>query len=172
MNDFIEVETKESTVEEIAMNFFHDRDIKFVENKVEDLKQFLLSLVHSNDRLQRQFNELWDKNWKDKQLQDLKRELEKAKQDMQRGFPITAAEDKMINNWILKHDIEVHNNPYQYHGCSGGGYEYSFQPTGLGTIGKCICTSCKAKAIREKGKDWYDYCKNDLHGIIEFGDFG
>ena len=30
----------------------------------------------------------------------------------------------------------------------------------------------KAKAIREKGKDWYDYCKNDLHGIIEFGDFG
>ena len=48
--------------------------------------------------MQRQFNELWDKNWKDKQLQELKQELEKAKQDMQRGFPITAAEDKMINN--------------------------------------------------------------------------
>ena len=41
MNDFIEVETKEPTAEEIAVDFFHDRDIKFVENKVENNFSFL-----------------------------------------------------------------------------------------------------------------------------------
>ena len=46
----------EVSPDEIVTNFFHDRDIKFVEDKIEDLKQYLLSMVHNNDRLQRKFN--------------------------------------------------------------------------------------------------------------------
>ena len=171
----IEIEIKDlktPSPEEIARDFFHDRDIKTVENKIEDLKQLLLSMVHSNDRLQRQFNELWDEKWKDNELQNMKKQLEEMCADYHRGFPISKSEEKKINEWILKHDEEEHSNFKHYHGCSGGGYIYEFCPTGLGTIGYCFCSSCHDKAIKEEPNNWYDYCKNELHGVFEFGDFG
>lgn len=31
---------------------------------------------------------------------------------------------------------------------SGGGYEYNFYPTAIGTSGVCICSTCRSKAIR------------------------
>ena len=117
--EIIEVIPDLETPEEIARSFFHDRDIKLVEDKIEDLKQVLLMMSHNNDRLQRKFNELWDETWKDNKLQEMEQELERTKQNMYRGFPITEAEEKKINNWILKHDEEVHNNPNHYHGVSG-----------------------------------------------------
>lgn len=159
------------TPEEIARQFFHDKDIKLVENKIEDLKKVLLNMVNINDRLQCQFNELYDEKWADKTLQKINEELLQVKSDMHRGFPITEAEEKKINNWILKHDEEVHCNPKHYHGVSGGGYEYTFHPTGLGTIGYCICGICKSRGLREKGEKYWDYLKEN-NGYIEFGDFG
>lgn len=170
-SEIIEVIPNLDSPEEIARSFFHDRDIKLVEDKIEDLKQVLLMMSHNNDRLQRKFNELWDEKWKDNKLQEMKQELERTKQNMYRGFPITEAEEKKINNWILKHDEEVHNNLNHYHGVSGGGYEYSFIPTGLGTIGYCICETCKNRALRECGKDYWQQLKEN-NGYIEFGDFG
>lgn len=161
----------EVSSDEIAANFFHDRDIKLVEDKIADLKKTLLYMTHINNKLQRQFNELYDKKWADTTLQNMKKELEQVKQNMYRGFPITEAEEKKINNWILKHDEEVHGNPKHYHGASGGGYEYSFHPTGLGTIGYCICGICKSRGLREKGEKYWDYLK-EHNGYIEFGDFG
>ena len=169
--EIIEVNPNLNTPEEIARSFFHDRDIKLVEDKIEDLKQILLSLTHNNDRLQRQFNELYEEKWANTTLQNMKKELEQVKQNMYRGFPITEAEEKKINNWILKHDEEIHNNPNHYHGVSGGGYEYAFHPTGLGTISYCICSSCKSRGLREKGEKYWDYLKEN-NGYIEFGDFG
>lgn len=159
------------SLEEIARSFFLDRDIKLVEGKIEDLKQYLLSMVHKNDRLQRQFNELWDEKWKDNKLQEMKQELEQTKQNMHRGFSIDEADNKKINQWILKHDEDIHHNPNHYHGLSDGGYEYSFYPTGLGTIGYCVCNICKSRAIQEKGIKYWDYLK-EHNGYIEFGDFG
>ena len=170
-NEIIEVAPDLNSPEEIARSFFYDRDINLVENKIEDLKQVLLSMVHNNDRLQRKFNELYDEKWADTTLQNMKKELEQVKQNMYRGFPISEADNKKINNWILKHDEDVHHNPKHYHGVSGGGYEYSFHPTGLGTIGYCICGICKSRAIQEKGIRYLDYLK-EHNGYIEFGDFG
>ena len=170
-DEIIEVIPDLETPEEIARSFFLDKDIKLVENKIEDLKQTLLYMTHNNDRLQRKFNELYDEKWADTTLQNMKKELEQVKQNMHRGFPINEADNKKINNWILKHDEEVHNNPNHYHGVSGGGYEYSFYPTGLGTIGYCICENCKRRAIKEKGEKYWDYLK-EHNSYVEFGDFG
>lgn len=170
-DEIIEVIPDLETPEEIARSFFLDKDIKLVENKIEDLKQTLLYMTHNNDRLQRKFNELYDKKWADTTLQNMKKELEQVKQDMYRGFPITKEEEKKINNWILKHDEEVHSNPKHYHGVSGGGYEYTFHPTGLGTIGYCICGICKSRGLHEEGEKYWDYLK-EHNGYIEFGDFG
>ena len=170
-DEIIEVIPNLDSPEEIARSFLHDKDIKLVEDKIEDLKQVLLSLTHNNNRLQCKFNELYDEKWADTTLQNMKNELEQTKQDMHRGFPITKVEEKKINNWILKHDEEVHCNPKHYHGVSGGGYEYTFHPTGLGIIGYCICSICKSHAIQEKGIKYWDYLK-EHNSYIEFGDFG
>ena len=158
--------------EEIARQFFHDKDIKLVENKIEDLRKLLLNMVDINDRLQLQFNKLHDEKWADKTLQKMNEELLKIKSDMHRGFPITKEENESINKWIFKHDEEIHGNIHHAHGVSGGGYEYTFYPTALGTIAHCVCTHCKQQAIKEKGFEWYDYCKKQLHGVFEFGDWG
>lgn len=170
-NEIIEVVPELESPEEITINFFHNRDIELVENSIEDLKQILLSMVHDTARLQFKFNELYDEKWSDTTLQNIKQELEQVKQDMHRGFPIDKNDNEKINQWMKKHDTEIHNNPNQYHGCSGGGYEFSFVPTGLGTIGYCICGACKNKALREYGKDYWKYLKEN-NGYIEFGDFG
>ena len=73
-DEIIEIVPDLDSPEEIARSFFHDRDIKLVEDKIEDLKQTLLYLTHNNDRLQRQFNELYDEKWADTTLQNMKKE--------------------------------------------------------------------------------------------------
>ena len=121
--------------------------------------------------LKEEYNKLLDEKWTDKTLQEMETKLDQAINDKNRGFPISKEEEAKINTWKLKHDTEIHNNPKQYHGVSGGGYEYSFHPTGLGTIGYCICSSCKSRAIQEKGIKYWEYLK-EHNGFIEFGDFG
>ena len=71
---------------------------------------------------------------------------------------------------MKQHDTVVHNNPDQYHGASGGGFEFVFYPTGLGTAGDCICASCKRSCIRKFGTMWYEECIA-MGGIFEFQKF-
>ena len=160
------------TGEQMITNFFRDQDIKLVENRIEALKEAMISMANTNYRLQSKFNEIYNEKWSDKKLQEMKAELEKTRNDMWRGFPISAEENKMITEWQKKHDTEVHNNPKQYHGASGGGFIYEFYPTGLGTIGRCFCINCRGRAIKEQTVGWMDYCKIEFDGFIEFGDFG
>lgn len=159
------------TPERIAQDFFLKQDIENLNNKIEGIKNFIERLVYKNDKLQSQFNELYDEKWSDKTLQNMQQELNRVKHDAYRGFPITFEENETINKWQERHDTEVHNNPKCYHGASGGGYIYEFIPTGLGVISRCICSACKQKALKKVGeKYWEELKKND--GFIEFGDFG
>ena len=97
--------------------------------------------------LEQQVKELKDEHYKDKRLQELTEELNKVRADAHRGFSISAEESEAISAWKKKHDTEVHGNPNQYHGVSGGGYSYRFYPTGIGTIGQCVCSQCDRYAF-------------------------
>lgn len=141
---------------------------KEINKLIDELHWQLNELVRINTDARQRNQELLNEHFKDETLAKLKTERDKAVQDSHRGFPITESELKTINAWRKKHDTEVHNNPQQYHGACGGGYEYSFYPTGIATFGECICTSCKSKAIKEKGAEYYKYLKDELHGIFQF----
>ena len=160
------------SIEEITRNFFHERDINNIKEKIDSLKNSLLFIADVNNRLQKQVDELLNENWKDTKLQEIQQELNKVRADYNRGFHISEADDKKINQWILKHDEEIHHNYNHYHGASGGGFSYVFTPTGLGTIGTCFCDICRGRAIKEQPTGWRDYCKREFDGFIEFGDFG
>lgn len=148
-----------------------DKDIAEAEKALDSVKSMVSDLRRRYADAAKQVRDISDEKWKDRQLEQLKAERDQAVRDSQRGFPITEQELQAIHKWQQEHDTNVHNNPKQYHGASGGGYSFVFYPTGLGTAGDCICSSCKSRAIREAGALWYDKLK-ELGGIFEFQELG
>lgn len=144
---------------------------KEIDKLINELHWQLNSLVRMNADARQRNQELLDEHFKDETLAKLKAERDKAVKDSYRGFPITESELKAIHAWQKKHDTEVHNNPNQYHGASGGGYSFVFYPTGIGTAGECICSSCKHRALKEYGMDYYTHLR-EMGGIFQFQELG
>lgn len=124
------------------------------------------------NRLEKQIKELQDEHYKDKRLQELTEELNKVRADARRGFSISEEESEAIAAWQKKHDTEVHDNPKQYHGASGGGYSYRFYPTGLGTIGQCVCSQCDRYAFVKSEGDSKKHYKilEERDGLFTFSE--
>ena len=134
------------------------------------LKDYIDTLERRYNHLKEECNKLRDEKWKDTTLQEMRQKLDEAYSDLSRGFPISKEDNEKIIEWQNNHDSNVHHNYNHYHGAVGGGYEYSFYPTAIGVAADCICSACKHKAIEEKGINWYKYCKDELHGIFNFGE--
>ena len=153
-------------VNNIINDYFHKKEIESIDEAINKLKKALISLEDRNMRLQKSLETIKNEKWRDNELQDMKQKMEQAILESNYGFPLTKRERDMAYDWQRKHDTEVHFNPKGYHGASGGGFSYTFYPTGLGTTCNCFCNQCKAKAIREAGEKWYDRCK-ELGGVYE-----
>lgn len=100
------------------------------------------------NNLRNQIKELTDSQYKDKELQKMKAELEKMQREYNRGFPITDDEWKAIETWKEKHDREVHGLTEcneRIGGAIGGRYTFEFVPTTIGIIGTIKCGSCGKK---------------------------
>ena len=100
-------------------------------------------------RLEKENNDLKNHSYKDKELAAMRNELNKMKSEYYRGFPISEDKENKINEWIEKHEREVHGiktyaDKLSRHGCCGGSYTYEFIPTSIGTLGTVRC-SCGAK---------------------------
>ena len=100
------------------------------------------------NNLRNQIKELTDSQYKDKELQKMKAELEKMQREYNRGFPITDDEWKAIETWKEKHDREVHGLTEcneRVGGAIGGRYTFEFIPTTIGIIGTIKCGDCGEK---------------------------
>lgn len=113
----------------------------------DDIEEYLSKIVESTKsrdarikRLQEENQKLKDKHYKDAELSKMKEELERARKDLIRGFPVSEEEQKKINEWQKEHVKEFHGGKI-IPGAAGENYEYIFYPTGLGVIGsiKCSC---------------------------------
>lgn len=116
-----------------------DDCLKAIKQRNEDNEETIEYLKEENRKLKEEYS-------KDEEIQKMKAEVDKAKQDLYRGFPITEREQKKIDNWRKKHEEEVHNaktfdQRLKRCGCIGGNYKYIFIPTSIGVIGtiKCNC---------------------------------
>ena len=150
-----------------TIDYLEEQDIQNVLDAIDAIKGAVIEMRRKCANAERKAKAMEDKNWKDEQLQSLKRDLQKTREDMFRGFPITEEQAKAVVSWQKEHDSRVHNNPDQYHGVSGGGYSYVFYPTGIGTAADCICDICKRRYLKEYGQNWYPACK-ESGGIFEF----
>lgn len=123
-----------------------DREINeawsIIQQNVERLKQ-------ENGMLRKENNELHDEAYKDNELIKMKKELDSFKREYYRGFPISKEEQKQIEEWKKKHEVEVHHchtldDRLRRSGTIGGSYTYEFIPTSIGTVGTIKC-NCGAK---------------------------
>lgn len=136
-------------------------DGKYTE--VVDVDTICNSIRHLVDRAERQaayatneMDKLKQENWKDEQLSQMQDQLDRAKKDYYRGFPISEQEHTAIQAWKDQHYTNQHNastieKRIQMQGVSGGLFSYIFLPTGIGTSGICRCNSCYKKALFDTG---------------------
>lgn len=110
----------------------------------------ILDNYESNERtikyLREKNQELKNEAYKDSELASMKKELEKSRKALYRGFSISEKEKETIEEWRLKHEAEVHGRDtlekrLSAHGAIGGSYTYIFTPTSIGVVGefKCSC---------------------------------
>ena len=114
-----------------------DEVCDILKTKFEHQEKIIESLYNKIDTLE-------DEKWKDKELQKMKEERDKAVANAYRGFPISADEEEAIQDWIENHEKEKHYNPnrkFPRGGAIGGSYTYCFVPTSIGVFGsiKCSC---------------------------------
>lgn len=119
-----------------------DEAFSIIQQNIERLKQ-------ENQMLRKENNELHDEAYKDNELIKMKKELDSFKREYYRGFPISKEEQKQIEEWKEKHEVEVHNchtldDRLRRSGTIGGSYTYEFIPTSIGTVGTIKC-NCGAK---------------------------
>ena len=129
---------------------------KTIEDYLLNIKELSKSKDNQIQKLKAENAQLKDKNYKDNELDSMKKQVESAKidmeimkKDMYRGFPITAKEKEAIHNWSKNHDKKEHKNPRGYHGAISGGFNYVFTPTSIGTVGVCVCEACQKRAYTE-----------------------
>lgn len=99
------------------------------------------------DKFREENRKLREEYDKDEEVRKLKEDLDIARKDNLRGFPITEDEQQKINDWKSRHDREMHglNNLEEKlaaGGAIGGRYYYKFTPTSIGTVGEIVCDCC------------------------------
>lgn len=124
--------------------------------RVNDFYQFIDSIKWQYEAdqnkiklLTEQNKKLRDEKYKDEELQKLTNELEECRKEVRRGFSISEDEEKSINEWKKKHELEKHGiktdrDRIDAHGAIGGAYTYHFLPTSIGIVGEVSC-SCGEK---------------------------
>lgn len=156
---------------------------KTIEDYLLNIKELSKSKDNQIQKLKAENAQLKDKNYKDNELDSMKKQVESAKidmeimkKDMYRGFPITAKEKEAIHNWSKNHDKKEHKNSRGYHGAIGGGFDYVFTPTSIGTVGVCVCGACQKRAYTEAfatgtfDREKYNKYMNEHDGCFIFQD--
>lgn len=109
-----------------------------IEQHIKRVEDRNLTLAAMNESLK-------NEHYKDAEIQRLQNVIKVQKEEMDRGFPISEEDFSKIQEWIQKHDEEVHGANYAEHkyrhaGAIGGSYTYEFTPTSIGTFGRVKCT--------------------------------
>lgn len=124
----------------------------------DEIKNSMVETLEFTERIMAENQELKDEKWKDEELQKMKEQMDAAREEMYRGFPISEKESEAIKEWEEKHWEEQHNaktltQRLSKMGAIGGSFYYKFIPTSIGTVGSICCNACMAKAYRNCGNN-------------------
>jgi hypothetical protein len=111
----------------------------------DDLKETYNIQEERITTLEEELDKLRNEKWKDKQLQEMKKDYDEMQKAIWRGFPISEEEGKAINEWSDNHIKEKHLKS-GYILPKGACYKYIFTPTSIGIVGEVEC-SCGEKFV-------------------------
>lgn len=124
---------------------------------IQDICEMLIIKFNKQDelieRLKNKINELEQANWKDKELQQMKEELTRTKEEANLGFRISKEEFEAATKWMYEHEKEKHCDPdrkFSRGGAIGGSYTWEFTPTGIGTFGSIRCSCGDSFTFQEE----------------------
>ena len=119
---------------------------------IDDICEMLTEKFNSQKeimkKLRKEIKELKDEKWKDRELQQMKAEMTKVKEEANLGFRISKEEYKAAIKWKANHEKRKHfqnsDRFYPRGGAIGGSYTWEFTPTSIGVFGtiKCSCGDC------------------------------
>ena len=114
-----------------------NQDIKKV---LQALYDHYRAVINSNEYLREENKRLKNEQYKDEELDKMKKDYERMKDAYYRGFPISKEEDKKIKKWmdnIIADGPDMKINSARFH--------YEFYPTALGIVGTVIDNITKQK---------------------------
>ena len=129
--------------------FTNDVQVYDLDRCLAAIKQRNYDNEHKISLIRAEIEKLRSEHFKDEKLQEMGQKLVKMEADCRRGFPITEFDQKKIDEWKEKHDIEAHGLvtdglKMKAGGVIGGRYSYHFTPTSIGIFAKVRC-SCGAE---------------------------
>ena len=139
-----------------------------LEKSLDGIKDAIDEVFEYAESVEQENREILDANWKDKQLLEMEAKVNKAMEDLRRGFEITEDEMEAIKKWKDQHWANKHNaldltSRLAKKGAIGGTFEYRFVPTSIGVSGTIVCSACNQKMEDELGSR-KDYEKSgDYH---------
>lgn len=131
-------------------------DYQGLEGCLGEIKDLVEDAFAFAERKAEENEELKNLHWENEKLQEMKEELEKAKEDYYRGFPISKEQAQACRDWEDQHWTNQHAAPDTQSrlakmGAIGGSFYYKFVPTSIGVSGCIVCSSCMEKARRNCG---------------------
>lgn len=121
-----------------------DIGIKLYLERIEEINEKKDDLI---EKLKLENERLKSGVYENSVVKELEEENKRLRQDCLRGFPITEEQQKLIREWQLKHEAEIHGRKtleerLRAGGAIGGKYFYRHIPTSIGTVGEIVCEEC------------------------------
>ena len=121
-----------------------DIGIKLYLERIEEINEEKDDLI---EKLKLENERLKSGVYENSVVKELEEENKRLRQDNIRGFPITEEQQKLIREWQLKHEDEIHGRKtleerLRAGGAIGGKYFYRYVPTSLGVVGEIVCDEC------------------------------
>ena len=151
-------------MEERSFSIYSDREWKTIypiNECLENLKNLYEYQKAQIEKLAEKNAELSAEGWKDKELEDMRRQVKEAKSELHNGFGIEPDMKKAVEDWQREH-IKVRHG-HHTSGAIGGQFTYTFSPTSIGVFGTCTCSICQRKIDKEVLK--YAILKQDVEGL-------
>lgn len=152
-------------MEECSFSVYNGKEWKTIypiDECIENLKNLYEYQKTQIEKLVEKNAELSADGWKDKELQDMREQLNSAKNELHNGFGIKPDIKKAIEDWQREH-IKVRHSHTQSRSAIGGEFTYTFSPTSIGTFGTCTCNICQCKIDKEVLK--YAILKQNVEGL-------
>lgn len=101
------------------------------------LEEYIINSKKKEEELAEDLREARLEIYEKEEMKRMKESYDSMRREISLGFPITEKEHDKIESW-KKDWFKRKRNGDEYMGTIGGGFTYSFMPTGIGTIGEII----------------------------------